>query len=194
VARKFDYRQIGRVHHPGPMPRVFLQRQVHVAETDAKAHEEVRQFLASPTGGAVRVGGGPIAQTRIGWGTPARGMGRDSERPDDKARGETMRMAAQSYEYNLENGLALVGSPETVIRQLEEGKKRIGYDIFCTNHVAMPKHMLRNSFGCSGRRSSQRFARWPFVCLQVPLLGAPGSARLPKPRWSVALPGQTLEH
>jgi hypothetical protein len=42
VARKFDlYRQIWQeCNHPGPMPRVFLQRQVHVAETDAKAHEE----------------------------------------------------------------------------------------------------------------------------------------------------------
>jgi alkanesulfonate monooxygenase SsuD/methylene tetrahydromethanopterin reductase-like flavin-dependent oxidoreductase (luciferase family) len=154
VARKFDlYRQIWReCHHPGPMPRIFLQRQVHVAETDAKAHEEACQFLASPAGGAVRVGGGPIAQTRIGWGTHARGMGRDSERPDDKARGETMRMAAQSYEFNLENGLAIVGSPETVIRQLEVGKKRIGYDIFCTNHEIgrMPKHMVRNSIELFG--------------------------------------------
>src|SRR6266545_1093315 len=113
VARKFDlYRQIWQeCNHPGPMPRVFLQRQVHVAETDAKAHEEAHQFLASPTGGAVRVGGGPIAQTRIGWGTHQRGMGRDSERPDDKARGETMRMAAQSYDFSLEHGLAIVGSP-----------------------------------------------------------------------------------
>ena len=77
VARKFDlYRHIWQeCHHPGPMPRVFLQRQVHVAETDAKAHEEVRQFLASPAGGAVRVGGGPIAQTahRLGYAHPRHG-------------------------------------------------------------------------------------------------------------------------
>jgi len=155
VARKFDlYRQIWQeCNHPGPMPRVFLQRQVHVAETDAKAHEEARQFLASPAGGAVRVGGGPIAQTRIGWGTHARGMGRDSERPDDKARGETMRQAAQSYEFNLEHGLAIVGSPETVIRKLEEGQKRIGYDIFCTNHEIgrMPRHLVRNSIELFGK-------------------------------------------
>ena len=115
--------------------------------------EEARQFIASPTGGAVRVGGGPIAQTRIGWGTHARGMGRDSERPDDKARGETMRMAAQSYEFNLESGLAIVGSPETVIHKLEEGQKRIGYDIFCTNHEIgrMPKQMVRNSIELFGK-------------------------------------------
>jgi alkanesulfonate monooxygenase SsuD/methylene tetrahydromethanopterin reductase-like flavin-dependent oxidoreductase (luciferase family) len=129
------------------MPRVFLMRQVHVAETDAKAHEEARQYLASREGGAVPVGGGPLEKTRIGWGTHARGMGRDSERPDDKARGETMRLARDSYEFNIEHGLALVGSPDTVIRKLEEGKRRIGYDIFCTNHEigAMPAALVRNS-------------------------------------------------
>jgi alkanesulfonate monooxygenase SsuD/methylene tetrahydromethanopterin reductase-like flavin-dependent oxidoreductase (luciferase family) len=126
---------------------VFLQRQVHVAETDAKAHEEARQFLATREGGAVPVGGGPLEKTRIGWGTHARGMGSDSERPDDKARGETMRLARESYDFNIEKGLAIVGSPETVIRKLEEGKKLIGYDIFCTNHEIgrMPEAQVRNS-------------------------------------------------
>ena len=86
-------------------------------------------------------------------------MGRDSERPDDKARGETMRMAAQSYEFNLENGLAIVGSPETVIRKLEEGKKRIGYDIFCTNHEigCMPRHMVQNSIELFGKEVISAF-------------------------------------
>jgi alkanesulfonate monooxygenase SsuD/methylene tetrahydromethanopterin reductase-like flavin-dependent oxidoreductase (luciferase family) len=121
-----------------------------VAETDEKAHEAARRFLAS---GVVRVGGGRIAQTRIGWGTHLRGMGRDSERPDDKARGETIRLAAQNYEFNLENGLAIVGSPETVIRRLEDGQQRIGYDLFCTNHEIgqMPKQLVRNSIELFGK-------------------------------------------
>jgi alkanesulfonate monooxygenase SsuD/methylene tetrahydromethanopterin reductase-like flavin-dependent oxidoreductase (luciferase family) len=80
-------------------------------------------------------------------------MGRDSERSDDKARGETMRLAAQSYAINIENGLAIVGSPETVIRKLEDGKQRIGYDIFCTNHEIgqMPKPLVRNSIELFGK-------------------------------------------
>ena len=154
IARKFElYRTLWRsFKHPTPMPRVWLMRQVHVANTDAKAHEEARQFLASRAGGAVPVGGGPIERTRIGWGSHPRGMGQDSERPDDKARGESMRRAAQDYEYNLEQGLAIVGSPDTVIRKLEEGKKKIGYDVFCTNHEigAMPDAMVRNSIRLFG--------------------------------------------
>src|SRR5919199_2174344 len=67
VAGKFDlYRKIWRESgHAGPLPRIFLMRSVHVAPTDEQAHEEARQFLAA---GAERVGGGPIAQTRIGSG------------------------------------------------------------------------------------------------------------------------------
>ncbi len=152
VARKFDlFRKTWRdAAHPGPMPRVFLMRNVHVAETDEKAHAQARQFL---TAGEVRVGGGAIAKTRIGWGSSARGMGRDSERPDDKARGETMRLAATSYDFNIESGLALVGSPETVARRLEAGKSRIGYDIFCGNFIfgKMPPEMARASIQLFGK-------------------------------------------
>jgi len=155
VARKFDlYRKIWRdCAHPGPMPRIFLQRQVHVAETDAKAHDEARQFLAAREGGAVPVGGGPLENTRIGWGTHARGMGRDSERPDDKARGETIAKSARSYEFSIENGLAIVGSPETVIRTLKASKQLIGYDILCTNHEIgkMPPELVRNSIRLLGK-------------------------------------------
>jgi alkanesulfonate monooxygenase SsuD/methylene tetrahydromethanopterin reductase-like flavin-dependent oxidoreductase (luciferase family) len=80
-------------------------------------------------------------------------MGHDSERSDDKARGETIRMAAQSYEFNIEHGLAIVGSPETVIRKLEDGKQRIGYDLFCTNHDIgqMPKQLVHNSIELFGK-------------------------------------------
>ena len=155
VARKFDlFRKVWKeCGHAGVMPRVFLQRQVHVAETDEKAHVEARQYLATREGGAVPVGGGRLENTRIGWGTHARGMGRDSERPSDKERGEVIGKAARNYEFNLENGLAVVGSPETVIRILTESQKRIGYDIFCTNHEIgnMPKELVRNSVRLLGK-------------------------------------------
>jgi alkanesulfonate monooxygenase SsuD/methylene tetrahydromethanopterin reductase-like flavin-dependent oxidoreductase (luciferase family) len=155
VARKFDlYRKVWReCNHEGPMPRVFLQRLVHVAETDEKAYEQAREYMMPQEGAGPNVGAGPIARTRVGWGTNPRGMGRDSERPDDKARGETMRMAAQSFEFNIENGLALVGSPDTVVKRLEAGKQKIGYDIFAGNFAIgrMPEEMVRNSIELFGK-------------------------------------------
>jgi alkanesulfonate monooxygenase SsuD/methylene tetrahydromethanopterin reductase-like flavin-dependent oxidoreductase (luciferase family) len=72
-ARKFDlYRQVwNESGHEGPMPRMFLMRSVHVAETDDKAHEEARQFMAWVKRGLVPapsprhgLGGAP---TRVAW-------------------------------------------------------------------------------------------------------------------------------
>ena len=155
VARKFElYRETWReCGHPGPMPRIFLQRQIYVAPSDEQAHEEARRFLMPQEGAGPRVGGGPIAQTRVGWGSHQRGMGRDSERPDDKARGETMTKASQSYEFNVENGLAIIGSPDSVIRQLEAGQKRIGYDIFCGSFQVgrAPKDKVQASIDLFGK-------------------------------------------
>jgi alkanesulfonate monooxygenase SsuD/methylene tetrahydromethanopterin reductase-like flavin-dependent oxidoreductase (luciferase family) len=153
VARKFElYRSVWRsCGHAGPMPRIFLQRTVFVAESDEKAHEEARKYIGA--GGSGRVGGGPIAQTRIGWGSHQRGMGRDSERPDNAARGVTMQQAGRSFEFNIDNGLAIVGSPDTVIRKLQEGRQRIGYDVFCTNFgiARMPYELVRSSIELFGK-------------------------------------------
>ncbi len=155
VARKFDlYRKVWKeCKHPGPMPRIFLQRQVHVAETDEKAHAEAKNFLGNAGGAVVNLSGGRLEKTRIGWGSHPRAMGRDSERPDDKARGETIRRAVTDYQFNIDSGLAVVGSPETVIRKLQDGQKKIGYDVFCTSHEmgAMPNELVRNSIRLFGK-------------------------------------------
>ena len=159
VAGKFAlYRRIwSECGHAGPMPRIFLMRTVHVAPTDAQAHEEARQYVAA---GAERVGSGPIAQTRVGWGSHARGMGTDSERADNKARGQTMAEAARSYEFNIDNGLTLVGSPDTVIRQLQAGQHKMGYDVFCTNHFIgrMPVELVNRSIELFGKEVIPAFA------------------------------------
>jgi alkanesulfonate monooxygenase SsuD/methylene tetrahydromethanopterin reductase-like flavin-dependent oxidoreductase (luciferase family) len=65
-----------------------------------------------------------------------------------------MRQAATSYEFNIEQGLALVGSPETIIRRLEAGKARIDYDIFCGNFAIgkMPEPMVRESIRLFGEK------------------------------------------
>jgi alkanesulfonate monooxygenase SsuD/methylene tetrahydromethanopterin reductase-like flavin-dependent oxidoreductase (luciferase family) len=160
VAGKFDlYRRTWKASgHAGPMPRIFLMRNVHVAPTDAQAHAEAREFLAP---GVERVGGGPIAQTRIGWGSHSRGMGRDSERADNAARGRTMAEAARSYEFSVDNGLAIVGSPDTVVRRLQEGQARMGYDLFCTNHQLgrMPAEIVSRSIELFGKEVIPAFAR-----------------------------------
>ena len=162
VAGKFDlYRRVWHAsNHPGEMPRLFLMRSVHVAPTDEQAHAEAREYLMSA---GDRVGGGPIAQTRIGWGSHARGMGRDSERADNAARGRTNSEAAHNYEFSIDNGIAIVGSPETVIRRLQAGQSRMGYNVFCTNHQLgrMPADMVARSIELFGNEVIPAFAGTP---------------------------------
>jgi len=152
VAGKFDlYRKIWReCGHTGAMPRIFLMRNVHVAATDEQAHDETRRYMEAMS---PRIGGGILAQTRIGWGTHARGMGRDSERADNKLRGQTIAKAAQSYDFAIDNGLAIVGSPETVIRKLRDGQEHMGFDLFCTNHHLgqMPPELVDRSIELFGK-------------------------------------------
>lgn len=160
ISHKFDFfrtkwKEYG---HAGPMPKIFLQRHVHVAETDEKAHEEARHFIMNARD-TNPVGGGKIAQTRIGWGSDPRGMGTDGHRPDDAERGRVFREAAKSYEFSIENGLAIVGSPDTVIKRLQENQARMGLDLFVANHQigAMPRESIDNSVRLFGEEVVSAF-------------------------------------
>ncbi|MEK7216258.1 MAG: hypothetical protein AAB289_11735, partial [Chloroflexota bacterium] len=123
-----------------------------------KAREEAEPFLIT---GRAAVGGGRVSQTRIGWGSNPRGQGIFSEREDNKLRGESYKMAAQSWDYTIENGLAIVGSPDTVIRKIEENRKSMGYDIFCGGHGLgeMPWEMQMKSLRLMGREVLPAFQR-----------------------------------
>jgi alkanesulfonate monooxygenase SsuD/methylene tetrahydromethanopterin reductase-like flavin-dependent oxidoreductase (luciferase family) len=125
VAEKFDlYRKIWReCQHPGPMPLTFLVRAVHVAETDEIARAEAEEHLLTSRGLA-REG---LVNTRIGF----RG---NSDSPTSRELARVFEGMGSSYDFWIDNGLALVGSPDTVIQKLKEQRELIGYDIFCANH------------------------------------------------------------
>jgi alkanesulfonate monooxygenase SsuD/methylene tetrahydromethanopterin reductase-like flavin-dependent oxidoreductase (luciferase family) len=44
------------------------------------------------------------------------------------------RERSKSYDFWIDNGLALVGSPDTVIRKIQEQHALIGHDVLCTQH------------------------------------------------------------
>jgi alkanesulfonate monooxygenase SsuD/methylene tetrahydromethanopterin reductase-like flavin-dependent oxidoreductase (luciferase family) len=144
MVEKFaHYRKIWEeCNHPGPMPRQMLVRPVHVAETDAKAREEVEPYLQESMG----LGREMVANTRIGMGSDPRGKGTDNTRYT-RANGRVFAEARKSYDFWIDNGLALVGSPETVARQLKEKQERIGFTAFAANHHigAMPSELVDKS-------------------------------------------------
>ncbi len=150
MAQKFaDWREAWKGYgHEGPMPRQFLMRVVHVAETDELAHEQARTYLLE----ANTLGREIVSSSRLGFGSNPRGMGHeDSE--DIRERGRIFRECARSYDFWLDNGLALVGSPESVARQIAEGREKIGYDHFAGKfHIGrMPHAVVESSLTLFGQ-------------------------------------------
>ncbi len=150
MAQKFaDWREAWKGYgHKGPMPRQFLMRVVHVAETDELAHEQAQAYLLE----ANTLGRELVSSSRLGFGSHPRGMGHeDSE--DIRERGRIFRECSRSYDFWLDNGLALVGSPESVARQIAEGRERIGYDHFAGKfHIGrMPHDMVESSITLFGQ-------------------------------------------
>ena len=139
VAEKFDlYRKIWReCEHAGPMPRTFLTRAVHVAETDEKATAEAEGPLLESR----RLGQEGLANTRMGF------QGTTEGSPTQQELARVFQGMGTSLDFWLDNGLALVGSPETVTRKLKEKYELIGFDIFSAGHRMgrMPKEQSLNS-------------------------------------------------
>ncbi len=134
AAEKFEYfRQHWQTQgHAGPMPKTLIARHVHVAESDERARAEAEpQLLRGFFGNDAAMK--KIAATRIGFGGDPRMTGGERT-PDIEERGRVFGKLMKSYDFWIETGLALVGSPETVIRMLRDQQARLGYDIFLAQH------------------------------------------------------------
>lgn len=120
--------------HAGPMPMQMLVRHVHVAETDEQARAEAEPSMLR----------GMRAKPRV-------------LAPEERTAvmEEIVRVyeaTNNSYEFWIDNGLALVGSPHTVIRRLEEQQAKAGYTVFCAQHqfTGMPPEVAEKSMRLFG--------------------------------------------
>jgi alkanesulfonate monooxygenase SsuD/methylene tetrahydromethanopterin reductase-like flavin-dependent oxidoreductase (luciferase family) len=80
--------------HQGPMPRQFLMRVVHVAETDAKAHEQAEAYIMESN----TLGRELVAASKLGFGANQRGTGTENT-SDVRERGRIFRECARSYQF-----------------------------------------------------------------------------------------------
>jgi alkanesulfonate monooxygenase SsuD/methylene tetrahydromethanopterin reductase-like flavin-dependent oxidoreductase (luciferase family) len=142
IAQKYDYfRQQWAAHaHAGPAPKTMIVRHVHVGETDALAFDEAEPFMRTGLAGQRGV-------------NLALAVGPDA----NAERKETARVYLEStrgYDFWVGEGLAFVGSPETVARQIAEQRERVGYDILLAHHhiTAMPDELVRSSVRLFGER------------------------------------------
>ena len=139
IAAKFDtWRGLWRKEgHATLMPKTFLTRHVHVAETDEKARTQAEPHLATaihPEAVPAGKGRDIIGATRLRYG-PDGMRGGDPGTPERAELRRTFAERARSYDFWVDNGIALVGSPETVARKMQEQHDLIGHDIFCARHL-----------------------------------------------------------
>jgi hypothetical protein len=74
-----------------------------------------------------------IARTGRGYDADGRYAG-EAGTPERLELRRVFRERAKSYDFWIDNGLALVGSPDTVIRKIQEQHDLIGHDVLCTQH------------------------------------------------------------
>jgi alkanesulfonate monooxygenase SsuD/methylene tetrahydromethanopterin reductase-like flavin-dependent oxidoreductase (luciferase family) len=151
IAEKFDmWRDMWKAQgHPGPMPRTFLTRAIHVAETDELAKEEAEPYLVQ----AYASGVDRLERTRVGYkGT--------EDNPTTREIRRVFEGMATGLDFWLDNGLAHVGSPETVARRLEQQQQRIGMDIFCGRHRfgQIPDPLVEKSIRLFGEKVIPAFS------------------------------------
>ena len=145
IAEKFDlWRGLWKEQgHKGPMPRTFLQRAIHVAETDEQAREEAAPYIVQ----AYTQGIDRLERTRVGYKAT-------EDNPTTRAIVKNFEGMATGLDFWLENGLAHVGSPETVAKRLEKQHALCGFDVFCGRHRFgdIPSKLVEKSIRLFGEK------------------------------------------
>jgi alkanesulfonate monooxygenase SsuD/methylene tetrahydromethanopterin reductase-like flavin-dependent oxidoreductase (luciferase family) len=107
-----------------------------VAETDEQAKEEAAPHLATPRAADPEFRGAGqdrMAQSGMAVGSDGRYAG-EAGTPERLELRRVFRERSKSYDFWIDNGLALVGSPDTVIRKIQEQHTLIGHDVLCSQH------------------------------------------------------------
>jgi alkanesulfonate monooxygenase SsuD/methylene tetrahydromethanopterin reductase-like flavin-dependent oxidoreductase (luciferase family) len=152
IAEKFaTWRQLWKeCGYEGPMPRTFLTRHVHVAETDEQARAEAEPHLVTPRMADPvfsEASQGMLARSGISYRSDGRYAG-EAGTPERLELRRVFRERAKSYDFWIDNGLALVGSPDTVIRKIQEQHALIGHDVLCTQHRFGRRRRLAGAAVC----------------------------------------------
>ena len=151
AAEKFAYfRQAWESQrHGGTMPHRMLVRHVHVAETDEQAYAEAEPYLKQGMRATSYAAPTDIAER------PA-----EEQTPERAEFARVYRGTAGSAEFWIENGLAIVGGPESVVQQLKAQQARVGHDVFAAQHqiTSMPRDLSRKSLRLFGERVVPSFA------------------------------------
>ena len=133
------WRKSGR---PGPAPRTALVRHVHVAESDAAALAQAEPYMLRG------IQGPDIVERSLKVRAAA------DATPDALELARVYIETSRSMQFWFDEGLAFVGSPETVAANIRAQRERVGYDVLLLNHqfVDMPRDLYVKSMQLFGER------------------------------------------
>jgi len=139
VAQKFAYfrkywRELGNAE---PAPKTGLVRHVHVAETDELARQEAEQYMLNGIQGQASVGRFHLLKDAP---------------PDMVELARIYYETSRSVKFWLDEGLAFIGSPQTVAAGIRAQQQLVGYDVLLTNHqfAEMPRELYVKSMRLFG--------------------------------------------
>ena len=132
--------------HSGPSPRTMIVRHVHVAETDALARQEAEPYMLE---GLLGKGGVQRALS----------LREEEKTPEMLEMARLFLETSKSYDFWIDEGLALIGSPATVARRIREQQELCGHDIFLSGHqiASMPIESIRRSIQLFGEAVIPQF-------------------------------------
>ncbi|MBV9119699.1 MAG: LLM class flavin-dependent oxidoreductase, partial [Chloroflexi bacterium] len=107
------YRTVWSEHHSGEMPVCGTMKIAYVAESDAKAREDVQEMLTQNLAAFARWGFPTPAQYAQ---VPALAQAYDRESYTHASKG----IGDRTFDQMVEDGLILVGGPDTVIRKIQD--------------------------------------------------------------------------
>ena len=140
-------------HTAETMPLKYMFRCAYVAETDEQAYEEVAPYLPETyKWGANK------------YGIPGLGYSVLDEPTKENQSGQNMfRGMGSGIDFWLENNLAYVGSPETVIQKIREAQKLTGCNVFGVRFRfgAISDEKVINSIRLFGENVIPAFAEVP---------------------------------
>ena len=144
------WRQLWKdAEHKGPMPHSLQTGQIYIAETDEQAREEVAPYLVQ----AYTWGDERVKQTRLG-------VYRGDDNPDRVRASQIFIDMTTGIDYWLDTGLAHVGSPETVIRRLEQQQQCLGFDTYMARFRwgPIPDELVERSMRLFGEKVMPAFS------------------------------------
>jgi alkanesulfonate monooxygenase SsuD/methylene tetrahydromethanopterin reductase-like flavin-dependent oxidoreductase (luciferase family) len=147
VAEKFAHwrNAMKQYSHSGPRARAALVRHVHVAKTDELARQQAEPYMLRGIQGPASVARAEVML--------------ESSSPETRERARVFYETTKSADFWLDEGLAFVGSPETVSSAIRLQQQRAGYDVLLLNRFdEIPHDLYTASMKLFGEEVIPRFA------------------------------------